>query len=130
MKNRDIYISALKLIGEDVDAEVNSDYEERAPYLLAAFCSEAASTDAAYREMKKLEPSTSADNVCLPLECDFPYADRFVSAAVMYLAAMLVIDENLELSDKLFDRYCDAMATIQSEIPSKIEKIVQKYSAL
>ena len=108
----------------------NNDYEERAPYLLAAFCSEAASTDAAYREMKKLEAATSVDNVCLPLECDFPYADRFASAAVMYLAAMLVIDENIELSDKLFDRYCDTMATIQSEIPSRIEKIVQKYSAI
>ena len=130
MKNRDIYISALSLIGESVDIEENNDYEERAPYLLAAFCSEAASTDAAYREMKKLEAATSVDNVCLPLECDFPYADRFASAAVMYLAAMLVIDENIELSDKLFDRYCDTMATIQSEIPSRIEKIVQKYSAI
>ena len=37
--------------------------------------------------------------------------------------------ENIELSDKLFDRYCDIMATIHSEIPAKIEKIAQKYGA-
>ena len=62
MKNRDIYISALSLIGESVDIEENNDYEERAPYLLAAFCSEAASTDAAYREMKKNAVITQLDN--------------------------------------------------------------------
>ena len=128
MTNRDIYISALRLIGEDPYTDTNPDYEERAPYLLAAFCSEAASVDAAYREMKGLENAESFDTTYLSLDGDFPFADRLTSTASMYLAAMLVIDENLELSDKLFDKYCDSMATIQSEIPSKIEKIVQKYS--
>ena len=129
MKNRDIYTSALRLIGEYPDAEVNSDYEERASYLLAAFCTEAAQVDKAYREANELEMPTESDCVYLPLESDFPCADRFANAASMYLAAMLVIDENIELSDKLFERYCDIMATIHSEIPAKIEKIAQKYGA-
>ena len=129
MKNRDIYTSALHLIGEDIDTEANSDYEERASYLLAAFYTEAAQTDKSYREANELEKASETDCVFLPLEADFPCTDRFATAAALYLAAMLIIDENIELSDKLFDRYCDIMATIHSEIPAKIEKIAQKYGA-
>ena len=129
MKNRDIYNSALRFIGEEPDAEANCDYEERASYLLAAFCTEAAQVDKDYREANELEKASETDCVFLPLEADFPCTDRFATAAAMYLAAMLIIDENIELSDKLFDRYCDIMATIHSEIPAKIEKIAQKYGA-
>ena len=129
MKNRDIFISALHLIGENADAEENLDYKERTPYLLAAFCSEAATTDAAYREYKKLDKTSSFDSVSIPLDADFPFAERFVHTASLYVAAMLIIDENAELSDKLFDKYCDAMATIEAEIPLKIEKIADRYGA-
>ena len=129
MKNRDIYISALHLIGENAYAEENLDYEERAPYLIAAFCSEAAITEAAYREYKELDKAPAPDSVSIPLDTDFPFVDRFVHAASLYLAAMLIIDESPELSDKLFDKYCCAMATIQSEIPARIERIAEKYGA-
>ena len=130
MTNRDIFHSALRLIGEDPSANENEDYEDRAPYLLAVFCTESAETDSAYRETNDLTPHTDVSNVCLDLDSPFPYADRFTTAAALYLAAMLVIDENMELSDKLFDRFCNTMATIQSEIPARIEKIAQKYGAL
>ena len=129
MKNRDIYISALHLIGEKADSEENCDYEERAPYLLSAFCTEAEATEKAYREYKTLGDPPEIDNVCIPLDLDFPRVDRFCRAATLYLAAMLIIDENPELSDKLFDKYCCAMATIQSEIPARIERIAEKYGA-
>ena len=129
MKNLEIYTSALRLIGE-TELSGNEDYEERAPYLLAAFCTESAEIDAAYRKEHSLPPRTNVSNVSVPLETNFPCADRFVNAASAYLAAMLVIDENMELSDKLFDRYCDIMATIQSEIPAKIEKIADRYGAI
>ncbi len=127
MKNRDIYISALHLIGEDIYHELNEDYEERATFLLAAFASETEPTDAAYREYKKLAPAEKFNCVYLSLDGEFPCADRFANPAAFYLAAMLIIDDNSELSDKLFDKYCDSMARIQSSIPSKIEKIAQKY---
>ena len=129
MKNRDIYISALKLIGENEDVEINEDYAERAPYLLAAFCSDCSETEAAYREYKKIEASDDTDPVRLPLESEFPFVEKFSVAAAFYLAAMLIIDENAALSDKIYDRYCDLMARIQSEIPSRIEKIADRYGA-
>ena len=130
MTNRDIYLRALSIIGESCDVGENEDYEERAPYLLAAFCTEAKEIDAAYRESMKISPAKEIDCVHLPLEASFPLASRFVTAAANYLAAMLIIDENAELSDKIYDIYCDLMATIQSGIPARIEKIAQKYSAL
>ena len=130
MTNRDIYLRALCLIGESGDVEDNEDYEERAPYLIAAFCTEAKDIDASYRESMKMSPAKEIDCVHIPLESAFPLADRFVNAAANYLAAMLIIDENTDLSDKIYDKYCDLMATIQSEIPASIEKIAQKYSAL
>ena len=77
-----------------------------------------------------MTPCTNIDCVHIPLEADFPLSDRFVNAATAYLAAMLIIDENGELSDKIYDKYCDMMARIQSEIPAKIEKIAQKYGVL
>ena len=130
MINREIYLRALSLLGERCDFEGNEDYEERAPYLIAAFCTEAKEIDASYRESMKMSPAKEIDCVHIPLEATFPLADRFVNAATNYLAAMLIIDENTELSDKIYDIYCDLMASIQSEIPAKIEKIAQKYSAL
>ena len=130
MTNRDIYLRALSLLGENCDHEGNEDYEERAPYLIAAFCTEAKDIDASYRESMQMSPAKETDCVHIPLDSAFPLADRFVNAATNYLAAMLIIDENTELSDKIYDIYCDLMATIQSEIPAKIEKIAQKYSAL
>ncbi len=127
MTNKDIYVRAMYQLGEVADSEENDDYEERAPYLLAAFCTEVAPIVEAYYEAKGLDTPAEPDCVRLPLEFDFPYDEKFVSPAAMYLAAMLIIDENTELSDKLFDKYCDLMASIQSKIPSKIEKIAQKY---
>ena len=40
--NKQIYEGALGLIGELNDPMLCEDYEERAPYILAAFCSLAA----------------------------------------------------------------------------------------
>jgi hypothetical protein len=45
----------------------------------------------------------------------------------MYLAAMLVLSEDAELSDKLFSRYCDAMSRAVSEIPMVSGKTVDRY---
>ena len=127
MKNRDLYVSALHLIGENAYAEENLDYEERAPYLIAAFCSEAANTEAAYREYKELDKAPVLDNVNIPLDTEFPFIDRFCHAATLYLAAMLIIDENPELSDKLYDKYCDIISRIVDSTRATVEKISDVY---
>lgn len=114
--NRQIYNSALGLIGELNDPMLCEDYEERAPYILAAFCSLACEIDKRLRIIDSLDPQPSFSHVCLSLDASFPLCDRLSPAASLYLAAMLVIGEDDELSDSLYDKYCDAIASIGSSV--------------
>ncbi len=127
MKNQDIYDSALRILAEKITAGANDDYEERAPYLIAAFCCESARADAAYRRANGLSSAQSFNSVYLDLTSDFPCCSRFATAASMYLASMLVIDEASELSDRLFDKYSDIMSAICMEIPAVVEDISDRY---
>ena len=74
-----------------------------------------------------LETQGNWNCVCIPLENDFPLSDRFVSAAALYLAAMLVLDSDESLSDKLYALFCDEMSEISGEIPAVIESIANRY---
>ena len=133
LTNRDIYKNALSLIGEQVSGSVNDDYEERAEYILPAFFCVAKSTDKKLRKAEGKEDQPSFSPVYTPLDNEFPLSDSFVSTAALYLAAMLVIDENSELSDTLYDKYCDNIASIaaslnaNAESTATCEPIVQKY---
>ena len=114
------------LAESSVDGD-NEDYEERAPYLLAAFCTEARDTDASLRIALDERESDDFNAVFIPLENDFPLLDRFSSAASLYLAAMLIIDDFPEMSDRLYDRYCDAMSSIGRCVPAVCESIQDRY---
>ena len=114
--NKQIYEGALGLIGELNDPMLCEDYEERAPYILAAFCSLASEIDKRLRIVDSLEEQPRFSHVCLSLDSSFPLCDRLAPAATIYLAAMLVIGENDELSDSLYDKYCDAIASIGSSV--------------
>ena len=127
MKNRDIYKAALNLLSQSADEGENPDFEERAPYLLASFCSEAFETDRILRSVLGLTPIGSFDGVWLPLDVDFPLSSKLAPIGAAYLAAMLVIDEDPELSDKLYGHYCDGISRIRSEIPCILESIKNKY---
>ena len=127
MKNKEIYEGALRLLAQSSDGADNSDYEERAPYLIASFCHEVFELDCIARKLLALPLSAALESVTLPLNEDFPLLERFASAAMKYLAAMLVIDEDSELSDKLYDMYCDCVSRIREELPAAIENIVNKY---
>ncbi len=132
MTCKKIYKSALKLINEPSGAGVGcaeefDELEERAPYLLAAAVAEAGEVDDEYRRSHGLDPRVPCDDVELPLDAEFPLSPRFAPAASFYLAAMLIADENPELSDALFDRFCDAMADIKASIPAISGRIRNVY---
>lgn len=127
MKNKDIYDSALRILAERCDADACEDYEERAPYLIAAFCAESAEADKIYRKANGLPTHKEVSEVYLPLTDNFPCAPRFATAASTYLASMLVFDENTELADRLFERYSDIMSAICYELPALVEPIRDKY---
>lgn len=127
MKNRDIYASALNLLAQSEMSDENMDYEERAPYLIAAFCNEVCEMDSLLRKVMGSPSKGSFHEVWIPLDEDFPLLERFASVAAKYLAAMLVLDEDGELSDRLYEMYCDGISLIRSELPYAVEKIVNKY---
>ncbi len=127
MTVRDIYDSALSLIGENAELGSDADYSERAPYIVAIFCDKVANIDRSYRETHGLEEQKYFNAVRLGLDTDFPLCPRFTDSAVHYLAAMLVLYENEVLHDKLFSIQCDLLAKAISEIPCYKEKIVNVY---
>ena len=127
MKNRDIYETAIHLIAEPMEEERLEDYAVRAPYLLGGFLYENSNLDACYRQFCGLEPHGFIGAVYADLDENFPFVERFSAAAGYYLAAMLVIEENTELSDKLFAMFCESISQISGEIPGASESIVNVY---
>ena len=113
--NVDIYKTALTIIAQKIDSTDIEDYEERAPYLIASFCNTVKKIDANIRRAKKLDAQTKFSPAFLALDATFPLIDELVSAASLYVAAMLVIDEDEALSDSIYDKYCDAISTIMAE---------------
>ena len=127
MKCSEILKSALRLLNEKGDEEENDDYAERAPYILASMFSEAASADKNFRTANGGPKQPSFSHTYAELGSDFPLSDRFTNAAVFYLASMLIIDENDELSDSFYDKYCDSIASIISETPAISGKTKNVY---
>ena len=126
MKNLDILNSATALVLENTES-IPDDYALRAPYLLAAFCSSAIRVESKYREAYKLDTTKFVSQATLSMSDDFPMMDLFITAAIYYLGAMLVLDENEAMSDRFFALYTDALASIQSSLPAKIERIRDKH---
>ncbi len=103
------------------------DYAERAPYLIAAFVSEAAAIDKLLREKEGLHPAEDASPVYIPLADRFPLCGRLAAPASLYLASMLLLDSDELTSDKLYSLYCDAMSDICSSLPASAAAIADIY---
>ena len=127
MINKNIYDSALSLLSESVDSEDNEDLEERAPYLIAAFCSECSEIDERLRKSEGQKEAEDFNPVWMPLDARFPLVKRLAHPASLYLAAMLIIDEDPTLSDKFYDMYCDEISKIATSIPALLEPICDRY---
>ncbi len=127
MTVRSIYDCALRMLGENAGSCAEGEFEERAPYIAAALCREARVLDSQYRRAFGDADGEVFDGLTLKLDSTFPLSDRFAPAAAYYMAAMLILDENRELYEKLFDMWCDALATISCEIPYVKSSTVQKY---
>ena len=127
MTVKDIFDSALRILAESTVSGDNDDYEERAPYLIAAFCTEAQDADAMLRRATDEAEQEQFSPVFIPLDSEFPLLGRFACTAALYLAAMLVLDYDSELSDRLYDKYSDSMARLCETIPFVSEAIGDRY---
>ena len=130
MKCTEIFKGALRLLNEKGATNENQDYAERAPYILSAMFSESAKIDKKYRTANNLSKQGNINPTYTELTNDFPLCDRFTSAAIFYLASLLIIDENDDLSDSFYDKYCDSISSIVAEIPATqavIEQTLNVY---
>lgn len=113
--NNDIYLMSLALIDERESAGVTADLEERAPYILASFCSLCKNLDKKLRARDALSVQSKFSAVRLNLGDDFPLCDTLVTPAAVYLASMLISDDNPSLSEELYEKYCDSIAMLGAE---------------
>ena len=113
--NNDIYLASLALIDESAEKGDVSDLAERAPFIIASFCALCRALDKKLRTRDSLEEQTKFSSVKLELDKEFPLCEALTAPAAAYLASMLVIDENPALSESLYDKYCDEIATLGAE---------------
>lgn len=104
------------------------DYTERAPYILASFLTHIAPLERKYRRAYALEEVPPFEGVTVALTDTLPLPSVFASSAVFYLSAMLTIEENEEMSDKFFAQCSDALSRIESNLPTTVEAIVNRYA--
>ena len=114
--NREIYENALRLLGETGSDDLCSDYEERAPYIIASFCAQVIDVDKRIRMIENMDEVADFNRLCLDLDADFPLCDKLLGCASLYLAAILLSDNDYELADSFYDKYCDAIATLSASV--------------
>jgi len=127
MTCRDIYESALALLGESPSGENSGDYTERAPYLIAVLCGLLAETDRRFRDEHGRPAQGALSDLKLELSEIFPLCNEFAPAAALYLASMLIFDSDGDRSDALFEKYSEICKGIADGFSCKCEKIVNKY---
>lgn len=125
----ELYAAALRLISETEDS-ISDDYEERAPYLLGTFVTEQIPLQKKWDAAHGEEERSYTPCLAVTMSDDFPLGDDWIAPATYYLAAMLTLDENETLSDRLFDRYVDGIASIEASLPSSTEAIKDRYRVL
>ena len=127
MLNSEIYESALRLLGESLNEGENEDYKESAAFLIAAFCNETERIDDAIRKATALGKRPYFNPVWVSLDEDFPSAEKLAPAASLYLAAMLILDDDPERSDSFYEKYCDSISEIENSFPMTLERITDTY---
>lgn len=130
MTYRQVYENALRAVCETSVSTDTSDYEERAAYIFATFLGQCSPVDRQYRIANKMSIPNPVALTRVDLNQSFGLPDVFVSLAEYYLAAMLVMDENEELSDRFFELYTDGISALLSSLPCSSESITDRYQCL
>ena len=128
MTNQEIYAIALRLASEVGTVGINTDYEERAGYLLAVLCQRYAPLDGAYRTANKLGKATIPNTVPFSLSSVFPLADALSAPVAASLAALLVTAESPTLADRLDRLAADAASALRQSLPCSVEAITDRYA--
>lgn len=116
------------LFGENGTGTAIADYTARAPYIIAQAVGQLWKLNELYCEAHGLTPPAAEETrAYIPLTETFPLETPFARAIMLYLGSMLVVEENAELSDDLFDKFSMAAAAITAQIPATRKEILDKY---
>lgn len=111
----------------EVASKIRADIDEKFPFIIASACSNLATLDKRYRQIKGYDEQESFSEFVLEMTERFPLSDRFVYPCVMYISSMLLIDIDEKKSDMFYKKYVDTVKSITEEIPFESENVVEKY---
>lgn len=126
MTNRDVLYLATTLLGESSSSPSVSDYSDRAASLIQIASLQLGDLDTAYRQAFDLSERTD-DSSAPVLTGTFALCDALIPATAFFLAAMLAVDENEELSQRLMTLYEKSLAQVKNSIPCVREPITDRY---
>ena len=124
--NEDILMSATAMLSENW-MEIPEDYQDRATYLIGQFYLQCEDLDTRYRKAHGIKKDYTIGAVYSFLDDEFLFVNALAPAAIYYLAAMLAMDENEVLGDKLFALYADEVSKVEASLPFVKEKITEVY---
>ena len=124
---KDIYTSALALLGEDPTGIYSGDYASRAPYLLPILCYNLSHLDRKYRNAGNDDGINYMPRSPVDMNGVFPLSEVLAAPAAYYLASMLIFDSDETRSDTLYEKFCEMCDGIERDLPYKLEKTVDKY---
>lgn len=106
---------------------IRLDLDEKLPYVIASFCSNAAELDKVYRKWKNYDEQGEFSSYMLEQDDDFPLSERFVYPCIMYGSSMALIDIDEKMSDAFYEKYAALISSITREIPFECIETVEKY---
>ena len=130
MTCQDIYKIALSFLGEDTSGKFSSDYEQRAPYLIAALYPILREDDNILRRSRGLPTQENEYAEKAELYEKFKLCDDFATAAAYYVASLLIFESDTARADRLFEKYNDLAKKVMTNIPFESKKTVDKYPQL
>ena len=111
----------------EVMDKIQLDIEEKFPFALASVCSNLATLDKEYRELKGYRGQPNFSEFMIEISEDFPLCERFVFPAIMYISSMVLIDIDEKRSDDFYDKYATSVSQIITELPYQQLNTTEKY---
>lgn len=111
----------------EVMAQIRLDLDEKFPYIVASFCSNASALDKAYRKHMDFEEQDEFSAYMIDQTEVFPLSERFVYPCIMYVSSMALMDIDEKKSDAFYDKYASVMSLIEKDIPFECLETVEKY---
>ena len=128
---QDVYETVAALIGEDHSDSAAEPIKQRIPALISVCAVEMYELDRAYRMYVLGNPESASSADIFPgvssLSDPLPVCDRLLAPMSFKVAALVVRDENPELSEMLMSDCVKSCAAVAESIPAKVGYTLDVY---